>query len=178
MKRPAASATAAAVLALPVVVAGASTEAAAEPPGQAPPSPPPTDPAPPAPPPQTEETDWKALAQERGRKLRRAKWVLRYRLRQVRGLRRALSFRLTGVHGGLLCVHGHEGSWTDSGDPYWGGLQMDRSFQLSYGRTLVQTYGWANRWPAEAQLAVGVVAFYSGRGYGPWPNTSRMCGLR
>ena len=26
------------------------------------------------------------------------------------------------------CLQRYEGSWTDSNDPYWGGLQMDRSF--------------------------------------------------
>src|SRR5204862_425389 len=25
-----------------------------------------------------------------------------------------------------LCIHRYEGSWRDSGDPYWGGLQRDR----------------------------------------------------
>jgi hypothetical protein len=42
---------------------------------------------------------------------------------------------------------------------------------------MVKRYGTANRWPAEAQLAAGVLAYYDGRGFGPWPNTSRMCGL-
>jgi hypothetical protein len=171
-RQAAASATAATLLALPVVAAGAGTGAEAEPPVS--PPPPPADPAPPPPP---AEPDWQAIAEERAVKLRRARRVLRYRLRQVRGLRQALSYRLTAVGGALTCVHTHEGSWRDSGDPYWGGLQMDRSFQLTYGRPLVQRYGWANRWPAEAQIAVGTVAVYSGRGYGPWPNTSRMCGL-
>ena len=118
------------------------------------------------------------MAQHRGVQLRRARRVLRVRLKQVRGLRLSLHAQLGAVNGALLCVHGHEGSWSDPADPYWGGLQMDRSFQMTYGRPLVQRFGWANRWPAEAQLAVGVVAFYAGRGYGPWPNTSRMCGLR
>jgi hypothetical protein len=39
----------------------------------------------------------------------------------------------SGVIGGLLCIHSHEGSWSDSGSPYWGGLQMDYSFQSAYG---------------------------------------------
>ena len=29
---------------------------------------------------------------------------------------------------GWLCIHRFEGAWSDSGDPYWGGLQMDRGF--------------------------------------------------
>jgi len=33
-----------------------------------------------------------------------------------------------------LCIHRYEGSWRDSGDPYWGGLQMDRGFMHSYSR--------------------------------------------
>lgn len=170
-RQAAASSAAVTLLSLPVLTAGAGTAA------DQPPSPPPPEPPPPVAPPPPEK-DWEALAKQRGRQLKAARRVLRYRLRQVRGLRFSLRSRLGAVNGGLLCVHTHEGSWSDAGDPYWGGIQMDRSFQLTYGRPLVQRFGWANRWPAEAQLAVGVVAFYSGRGYGPWPNTSRMCGLR
>src|SRR5262245_37720267 len=31
-----------------------------------------------------------------------------------------------------MCIDRYEGSWTDSGDPYWGGLQMDQSFMTAY----------------------------------------------
>ena len=33
---------------------------------------------------------------------------------------------------GWLCIHRFEGSWRDAGDPYWGGLQMDRGFISTY----------------------------------------------
>lgn len=97
--------------------------------------------------------------------------------RQRERLKRAVRWRIDYVAAGLRCIHTLEGSWRDSGDPYWGGLQMDKGFQRTYGAPLIERYGLANRWPAEAQIAVGTVAYYSGRGFGPWPNTRRGCGL-
>lgn len=97
--------------------------------------------------------------------------------RQRERLKRAMRWRIDYVAAGLRCIHTFEGSWTDSGDPYWGGLQMDVGFQRTYGAPLMERYGLANRWPAEAQIAVGTVAYYSGRGFGPWPTTRRGCGL-
>ena len=32
-----------------------------------------------------------------------------------------------------LCIHRYEGSWTDPGSPYYGGLQMDLGFQQHTG---------------------------------------------
>ena len=76
-----------------------------------------------------------------------------------------------------LCIHHYEGSWTDTGDPYWGGLQMDRGFMYSYGRDMLRRYGgFANRWPPLAQMWVAERAWRT-RGFYPWPNTARMCGL-
>jgi hypothetical protein len=117
------------------------------------------------------------LAERRKRK-RLARYSVRIE-RQRNALRAAVRQRsLRSVWYGLLCIHGHEGAWASStGNGYFGGLQMDSSFQRTYGKPLLDTLGSANRWPAEAQLAVGVVAFYSGRGYGPWPNTRRACGI-
>jgi len=40
-----------------------------------------------------------------------------------------------------------------------------------------QLYGTADHWPPAAQLAVGEIAVYSGRGFGPWPQTRKACGL-
>src|SRR5207302_1578247 len=37
-----------------------------------------------------------------------------------------------------LCIHQYEGSWTDDGAPYYGGLQMDLGFQARYGRSLLR----------------------------------------
>jgi hypothetical protein len=88
---------------------------------------------------------------------------------------------------GLLCIHHYEGSWADDGAPYWGGLQMDKSFQKTYGwfRTgkhkehkwyFVDRWGTADKWPVWAQLVAGIHAYFS-RGWNPWPNTARSCGL-
>lgn len=79
----------------------------------------------------------------------------------------------------FLCIHRYEGAWNDYGDPYWGGLQMDRSFMYHYGGWAIRKFGgFANVWPPGVQIAVAITAYNSGRGFGPWPNTARMCGLR
>jgi hypothetical protein len=77
------------------------------------------------------------------------------------------------------CIHGHESqSWsTDTGNGYYGGLQMDLSFQGSYGAYLLNLKGTANNWTPLEQMWVAERAFSSGRGFGPWPNTARYCGL-
>lgn len=82
----------------------------------------------------------------------------------------------SGVIAGLLCIHSHEGSWSDPGSPYWGGLQMDLSFQAAYGPEFLHRWGTADNWPIWAQLKAGVRG-YIARGWGPWPNTARLCGL-
>jgi hypothetical protein len=76
-----------------------------------------------------------------------------------------------------LCIHRYEGSWQDNGSPYWGGLQMDYGFQKAYGYSLLKTKGTANNWTPLEQMAVAENAYYSGRGFYPWPNTARSCGL-
>ena len=78
---------------------------------------------------------------------------------------------------GWLCIHHFEGGWSDSGDPYWGGLQMDRGFMSTYAPAFLLRKGWANRWTPLEQMWVAERAHRSGRGYGPWPNTARHCGL-
>jgi hypothetical protein len=78
---------------------------------------------------------------------------------------------------GWLCIHRYEGNWHDSDDPYWGGLQMDRSFMRSYAPAFLLRRGWANRWTPLEQMWVAERAHRSGRGYYPWPNTARYCGL-
>ena len=76
-----------------------------------------------------------------------------------------------------LCIHRYEGSWADSGGPYYGGLQMDLTFQRHYGGYLLVRKGTAEHWTPLEQMWVAEHAYRSGRGYFPWPNTARYCGL-
>ena len=75
------------------------------------------------------------------------------------------------------CIHRLEGAWTDSGAPYYGGLQMDLGFQRTYGRYLLRKKGTAEHWTPLEQMWVAERAFRSGRRFYPWPNTARYCGL-
>lgn len=78
----------------------------------------------------------------------------------------------------FLCIHRYEGAWNaNTGNGYYGGLQMDRRFQSLYGSDYVARWGTADNWPAWAQLQAAVRAYQSGRGFYPWPNTARVCGL-
>jgi hypothetical protein len=77
---------------------------------------------------------------------------------------------------GWLCIHRYEGGWRDSGDPYWGGLQMDRGFMRHYAPRVLLRRGWADRWSPLEQMWVAEHA-HRGRGYSPWPNTAPVCGL-
>lgn len=77
-----------------------------------------------------------------------------------------------------LCIHSHEGAWNaNTGNGYYGGLQMDISFQRTYGPELLRAKGTADNWTPFEQMMVAERAHRSGRGFGPWPNTARMCGL-
>jgi hypothetical protein len=78
----------------------------------------------------------------------------------------------------FLCIHHHEGAWTsNTGNGYYGGLQMDLGFQASYGADFLRRWGTADAWPVWAQLKAAARAYQSGRGFAPWPNTARACGL-
>ena len=66
---------------------------------------------------------------------------------------------------------------TDTGNGYYGGLQMDIHFQRAYGPELLRRKGTANNWTAVEQMWVAERAHRSGRGFYPWPNTARYCGL-
>ena len=101
--------------------------------------------------------------------------ALRYWRRQARSVARVASH--PPHKAGWLCIHRHEGSWSDSSDPYWGGLQMDRGFMSAYAPSELLRRGWADRWTALEQMWVAERAHRSGRGYWPWPNTARFCGL-
>jgi hypothetical protein len=76
-----------------------------------------------------------------------------------------------------LCIHRYEGSWRDSGDPYWGGLQMDRGFMSGYAPRYLLKRGLADRWSPLEQMWVAERAYRGGRGFYAWPSTARMCGL-
>jgi hypothetical protein len=78
---------------------------------------------------------------------------------------------------GWLCIQRHEGAWNDPHGPYYGGLQMDLGFQRTYGARLLRMKGTADRWTPLEQMWVAERAHRSGRGYFPWPNTARHCGL-
>lgn len=101
--------------------------------------------------------------------------ALRYWRRQARSVVRVASH--PPHKAGWLCIHRYEGSWSDSSDPYWGGLQMDRGFMSTYAPGELLRRGWADRWTALEQMWVAERAHRSGRGYWPWPNTARACGL-
>jgi hypothetical protein len=76
-----------------------------------------------------------------------------------------------------LCIHHYEGAWNDPNAPYYGGLQMDWSFMQAYGPELLKTKGTADHWTPLEQIWVAERAYESGRGFYPWPNTARWCGL-
>ncbi len=78
----------------------------------------------------------------------------------------------------FLCIHHFEGAWnSNTGNGYFGGLQMDVRFQSLYGADFARRWGTADNWPAWAQLQAAVRAYRAGRGFWPWPNTARACGL-
>lgn len=79
----------------------------------------------------------------------------------------------------FMCIAFHESGrrWTvPTGNGHYGGLQMDRSFQRTYGPELYFRKGTADHWTADEQIAVASRAVPR-RGFQPWPNTARMCGL-
>lgn len=81
------------------------------------------------------------------------------------------------VTSGLLCIHSHEGAWNaNTGNGYYGGLQMDLNFQAAYGPAFLRRWGTADHWPIWAQIQAGRNG-YRARRWDPWPNTARMCGL-
>lgn len=75
------------------------------------------------------------------------------------------------------CIHRFEGAWTaNTGNGYFGGLQMDRRFMARYGARLYRVKGTADRWTPGEQIRAAIRAWHE-RGFTPWPNTARLCGL-
>jgi hypothetical protein len=103
------------------------------------------------------------------------RWVLRLWAKRVQSVRRQAAS--PPRKRAWLCIHRHEGRWNDPHSPYYGGLQMDLAFQRRYGFDLLRRKGTADNWTPLEQMWVAERAFRSGRGFGPWPNTARACGL-
>lgn len=97
-----------------------------------------------------------------------------WRRRAIRAKRRALN---PPHESQWRCLQRYEAPWRDDRDPYWGGLQMDRTFMRQYAPRYLLRRGWAHRWSPIEQMWVGERAIRAGRGFYPWPNTARMCGL-
>lgn len=98
--------------------------------------------------------------------------------------RRALLRAQTQLMHGLIrsgfwpaanCVHNKEAPWHYHGY-FDGGMQMDTEFQGDYGRVYLNRWGDAGNWPVWAQLHASFKGWLS-RGWYPWPNTARACGL-
>jgi hypothetical protein len=78
----------------------------------------------------------------------------------------------------FLCIHRGEGAWnSNTGNGYFGGLQMDYGFMSTYGPELLRRKGTADKWTPMEQIRVAIRAHRSGRGFYPWPTTARNCGL-
>lgn len=75
------------------------------------------------------------------------------------------------------CVRSKEGGLTsvNPAGPYYGWYQTDPDFQRTYGREFVRAYGHGI-WPARAQILTAYRGWRA-RGWYPWPNTARECGL-
>jgi hypothetical protein len=103
------------------------------------------------------------------------RWVRDLWHQRWKGVRR--SFASPPQLRGWLCIHRYEARWNDRSPPYYGGLQMDLSFQRRYGAYLLRHRGTADRWTPLEQIWVAERARRSGRGFWPWLNTARLCGL-
>jgi hypothetical protein len=103
------------------------------------------------------------------------RWVLSLWTRRARAARRQAAH--PPHREAWICIHRGEAPWTDPNTPYYGGLQMDYEFQRTYGPDLLRRKGTADRWTPLEQMWVAERAYRSGRGFYPWPNTARYCGL-
>jgi hypothetical protein len=109
-------------------------------------------------------------------------WAARWRRQRKLTIaaRRELTTRISRVVwlvDSFQCIHRGEGGWeANTGNGYFGGLQMDRGFQSTYAPDLVAAKGTADNWTPSEQIATAMVA-YTTRGFYPWPNTARACGL-
>jgi hypothetical protein len=103
------------------------------------------------------------------------KWVLHlWTRRHVKARRQALR---PPHKAAWLCIKRYEAAWSDGGAPYYGGLQMDYGFMRAYGSSLLRRKGTADNWTPLEQMWVAERALRAGRGFYPWPNAARLCGL-
>jgi Transglycosylase-like domain len=115
-------------------------------------------------------------AAERSESVAFQRWVLRSWRQKAGKMRRRAHHPLRLQ--AWLCIQRHEGAWNaNTGNGYYGGLQMDLQFQRTYGADLLRRKGLAHRWGYLDQIWVAERAYRSGRGFYPWPNTARSCGL-
>lgn len=75
------------------------------------------------------------------------------------------------------CVRSREGGLTsvNPAGPYYGWYQTDPNFQAAYGPEFYRQWG-PGVWPARAQILTAYRGWRA-RGWYPWPNTARACGL-
>jgi hypothetical protein len=103
-------------------------------------------------------------------------WLSRERLETLARMIPHIKYRSA-----WLCIFSHEHGadrWrTNTGNGYYGGLQMDWGFMSTYGSELLRTKGTADKWTPYEQMMVAEKAHDNGRGFYPWPNTARYCGL-
>lgn len=74
-----------------------------------------------------------------------------------------------------LCIHHYEGSWTDTGGLYYGGIQFGYSEWLRFGYPYTHKLYAYQATPLQ-QIWAGV-RYWRISGFWPWPNTARECGL-
>ena len=121
-----------------------------------------------------------SFSARRSRQPEYRRWVLAlWKRRAARERKAALSVPRRSA---WLCIYRHESDprqgWrTRTGNGFYGGLQMTISFQRTYGGHLLRRKGTADRWTPLEQMWVAERAYRSGRGFYPWPNTARYCGL-
>jgi hypothetical protein len=113
-------------------------------------------------------------------KLAYQRWVLG--VWQRRHARTQRQFQRPPRKRAWLCIHRYErhpqmGWRTNTGNGYYGGLQMDIHFQRLYSLGLLRRKGTADKWTPLEQMWVAERAYRAGRGFYPWPNTARACGL-
>jgi hypothetical protein len=120
-----------------------------------------------------------AYLDRRSRSLTYRQWVLElWKARAQKAKRRALHPPYLRK---WLCIFSHErdprqGWRTNTGNGYYGGLQMDVAFQRRYGAWLLRAKGRAHRWTPIEQVWVAE----RGRrvqGWYAWPVSARSCGL-